>query len=190
MTETDIANLALDILKEAPITSLNDRRPIAEWLKRNFKVTRDSTLSSADWKFAMKRAQLARDSDAPVFGWHSSYTLPSDCLRVIPITWDGAYEGVPFEHEIEGGKLLSNATEILRIRYVARTEDYDRYPAPFVEVLSARLAMKMAHWATGKVSYAQVAQSIHQEAMRNAWLINAIEGTPERAADDDWVRAR
>ena len=58
MTPTDIVNLALDMLKEAPITSIDEGRPIAMWCKRNFDVTRDALLEEADWNFALKRAEL------------------------------------------------------------------------------------------------------------------------------------
>lgn len=190
MTETDICNLALDILKEAPITSIEDQRPIAMWLKRNFYVTRDSVLSRADWNFAMARASVAADSGTPAFGWQYSFTLPPECLRLVPLTNSGTAEGDPIEHNVEGGKIYANYDGPLFIRYVKRTEDYERYPATFTEALAARLAMKMGHWLTGKVSYVQIAQGLYKEAMNDAWLIDAIEGTSPRAADNDWVDAR
>lgn len=189
-TETDICNLALDILKEAPIGSINDARPIAEWCKRNFAVSRDSLLSRADWNFAMKRASIPADSDKPAFGWARSYTLPADCIRLVPLTACGNYEGTPIPHEVENGKVLTNATGPLKVRYVGRTEDYARYPACFVEALSAYMAMKAAHWVTGKQGYQQIAQALFSEAMSNAWLVDAIEGTSPRAADNEWVDQR
>lgn len=189
-TETDICNLALDILKEAPITSIEDGRPIAMWLKRNFYITRDSVLSRADWNFAMSRALIAKDSEPPAFGWAYSYTKPSNCLRIAPLTQCGAAEGIPIPHEVEGDKILTDYSGPLKVRFVTRTEAYDRYPATFTEAFSARLAMKMGHWLTGKVSYVQIAQGLYKEAMDDAWLIDAIEGTSPRAADNDWVDAR
>ena len=69
MTETDICNMALDILKEAPISSLTDVRPIASWLNRNFATQRDAALSLANWNFALTRTTLAADATAPAFGW-------------------------------------------------------------------------------------------------------------------------
>lgn len=189
-TETDIANMALDVLKEAPISSLEDGRPIAKWLKRNFAVTRDSVLSEANWNFALKRVSIAQDVDAPAFGWDYAYTLPGECLRVIPLTSDGTFEGTPIEHEVEGGKILTDESGPLKVRYVYRNENYGSYSATFQEALAGRLAMKMAHWLTGKVSYAQIAQSMYQDAIKKAWLVDAIEGTSPRAADQEWISAR
>jgi len=189
-TETDICNLALDILKEAPITSIEDNRPIAMWCKRNFAVSRDSVLSRADWNFALKRASIPADSTPPEFGWAKSYTLPSDCLRLIPLTTCGHYEGVPIPHEVEGGRVLTDHAGPLRVRFVARIENYNRYPPIFIEALAGYLAMKCAHWLTGKQGYQQIAQGLFEEAIRNAWLVDAIEGTSPRAADDEWVNQR
>lgn len=189
-TETDIANLALDVLKEAPIGSLDDARPIARWLKRNFAVARDSTLVSANWNFAIRRVELPADSADPIFGWRYSYTQPSDCLRVIPLTQCGALEGDPIAYEVEAGKILTNAPPRLRVRYIFRNENYGVYPAPFQEALAGRLALKMAHWMTGKSSFVEIARRMYDDAMETAWLTDAIQGTAPRAADREWIESR
>lgn len=190
MTPTDICNLALDLLKEAPLTSIDETRPIAMWCKRNFDVTRDALLEEADWNFAMARAMVATDTTTPAFGWQSQFTLPPDCIRVVALTDNGQSEGTPVEFEIENGKILTNAASSLPIRYVKRSEEYDKYPATFVTALSAKLATKMAHWLTGKSNYVQIASGLYQDAMNKAWLSDAIQGTIPRAADDQWIDAR
>lgn len=190
MDETDICNQALDILKEAPISSLTDRRPIALWFNRNFATTRDALLSMANWNFAMKRASLAAEAAAPAFGWDKAYTLPPDCLRLVALTYEGYDESNPVRHMVEGGAILTNASGPLPIRYVARVVNYNSYHALFIEALAARLAFKCAHWVTGKTGYQQVAQSIFDRAFGDAWLTDAIEGDQPRAADNDWIDAR
>lgn len=189
-TETDIANMALDILKEAPISSFNDGRPVANWFKRNFATTRDGLLSEAEWNSCTKRTELAADASEPVFGWDYSYTLPSDCLRLIPLTVDGEAEGSPIDHVVENGVVLTDQRAPLRIRYIYRNENYTAWPAPLIEALSARLAGKLAHWMTGKASYAQIAKENQADAFKRAWLVDAIEGTTARAADAAYTEAR
>lgn len=190
MNSTDICNLALDILKEGPIGSIDDDRPTANWLRRNFEQSRDALLEETEWNFATKRVSLPQDADAPSFGWDYSYTLPADCIRVIPLTCDGEDEGDPIPHSVEGGKILTDASGPLKVRYVYRSTDYARYPATFIDALSARLATKMAHWLTGKSNYVTIAQGLYNDAMRRAWLSDAVQGTTPRAADDDWINAR
>lgn len=189
-TETDIINRALDILKEAPISSVNDARPIAMWMKRNFDVTRDALLEESEWNFAIKRYALPEASPAPAFGWKRAFTVPAETIRVIPLTLNGDSEGYPIPHEVENGQILTNADAPLKVRIVTRVEDYGRYPATFQTALSARLAMGCAHWLTGKTNFAQIATALYREALDKAWLSDAIQGTSPRAADDEWVRQR
>lgn len=190
MTETDICNLALDILKEAPISDINDDDPIALWCKRNFAVQRDAALSLANWNFAMRRQTIAADSPGPDFGWACSYTLPAICVRLVPLTHDGTDEGSPIAHVVEGGKVLTNMAGPLRVRFVNRATNYDAYHPLFVDYLSARLARRMAHWITGKTSYLQVAAGLMQQAWGEAWASDAMEGDTPRPADNDWIEAR
>lgn len=190
MDATNICNQALDLLKEAPIASIDDERPTARWCKRNFTTTRDATLSMANWNFAMKRASIPAESDAPAFGWDYAYTVPVDCLRVVALTVGGQSEGSPISHAVEAGAILTNASGPLKMRYVARVENYDAFHALFIEALAARLAFKMAHWLTGKTSYQQIVRGIYDQAMNDAWLADAIEGDTPRAADNDWIEAR
>lgn len=189
-TETDLINRALDILKEAELSSVNDNRPIARLMKRNFYVTRDALLEESEWNFAIRRASLPEASPAPAYGWSHAYTLPAETIRVIPLTVNGDSEGYPIPHEVEDGQILTNASGPLKVRYVYRNEDYSRYPATFQIALSARLAMGCAHWLTGKTNYAQIATNMYREAINTAWLSDAIQGTSPRAADDEWVAVR
>lgn len=189
-TETDIINRALDILTEAPISSVNDARPIAMWMKRNFDVTRDALLEESEWNFAIKRHALAEATPAPAFGWAHAYTLPPETIRLIPLTCGGYSEGDPIPHEVEAGQVLTDAPAPLKVRVVMRITDYSRYPATFQTALSARLAMGCAHWLTGKTNFAQIATALYREALEKAWLSDALQGTSPRAADDEWVRTR
>lgn len=189
-TETDIANLALDILKEAPITSLDQDRPTASWMKRNFDFNRDAVLAMMPWNCALKRVKLPADGTSPAFGWDYRYGLPSDCIRLLPVTNDGTMEGRPVQHEVEAGYVLTNKAGPLKVRYISRLKNYSAYPALLIEAVSARLALRMAHWMTGKSSYVQIAQAHFDRALHDAWLSDAIEGSSPRAADNEWIDAR
>jgi hypothetical protein len=187
--ETGICNLALDLLAEAPIASLADDRRIARWCARNYDTARDSLLRKAPWRFAIKLAELPA-ATAPVFGWANAYDLPADCLRALPLTVNGAPEGAIIASEVIGRRLETDAAAPLRLRYIFRNTDVADYPADFVEALSAALAMKMAHWLTGKSGYFQIAQTVWREALNNAVLTDAIEGTIAEPDASAWIAER
>ena len=186
---TDICNLALDILAEAPITDLSDNRRIARWCARNFDTTRDSLLRKAPWRFAITLAELSTDTP-PLFGWNHAYALPADCLRPLPLTVGGAPSGAIVPSEVIGQRLETDAAAPVRLRYVARVADVTSFPADFVEALSAALAMKMAHWMTGKSSYQQIAAQSYREALNNAVLTDAIDGTIAEPDAGHWLAER
>lgn len=189
-TEIEIANMALDMLHEGPITSLTENRPAARWFARNMTPTRDALLESTDWDFARRRVMLAQDAEKPTFFWQYAYTLPLDCVRLLPVTADGSVHGRPIKHEREGRRVLCNLSGPLKVRYIRAEPISGAWPATAREALAARLATKLAHTLTGKSSYAEIAQNLYGEAIRNAHMSNAVQGTEPMPADDEWLDAR
>ena len=189
MNSVDICKLALDILKEAEISSLTEERPTARWCNRNFAVERDAALAVAPWVFAIKRASLAEGA-VPSFGWEHSYTLPADYIRSLGFNYDGGFNYPRLRHQIENGALLTDQGDTAYLRYIFRNENYGQYPATFVRYLAARLASRGAHWITGKTSYVQIAAGMMDDAKHEAWLANAIEGDVETASDDEIITSR
>ena len=56
--EIAIANQALDMLHEAPITLFEDGTAEADWFIRNYNTTRDAELRKNRWRFSIKREIL------------------------------------------------------------------------------------------------------------------------------------
>lgn len=190
MDETDVCNLALDLLREAPIANIDEKSSVAEWFQRNYAYLRKSTLRAYPWNFAIVRAELDADDTAPMFGWTYRYELPETCVRLLPIRYEGKLNGSPIAHEIESGFILTNETEPLQIRYVSDVESPDSWDPLFTQAFSALLALKMSHWLTGKASYVQIAKSLYDEALAEARRIDAQEGTPETVNSDDVISVR
>lgn len=190
MSQTDMINMALDLLEETPMISAEDSRPAVRFMRRNYGPTRDALLRRHPWNFALRRVLLPALADAPAFGWKRAFQLPGDCLRILPLADLGDFNGryVPFV--LEGKQILTNAGAPLRIQYIAQIEDDTTFDAQFTEVLSLALAVKGASLITGKQSYAERLLSMQNAAMSAAQLTDALEGTPENPSDDDWVDGR
>ncbi len=181
----DIYNMTLDLLEEGPVTSLTDGKPATNWLNRNYETARDGELRKHSWNFALTRASLAADAEAPQFGWSRQFTLPADCLAVKPPTAEGKQNGALVAYEVEANKILTDAVAPLRLRYIRRVGEEASFDPLFVEVLVSKLAFKMAHWLTGKRSFAERALGIYQDTLSAARLADALESTfPDVIADD------
>ena len=127
---------------------------------------------------------------AEEFGWEHRYPVPSDCLRMLPLREEGEFEGRLIPHEIEQGYILTDKGTELKVRYISEFTDTTRFDPLFVEALAARMAVKMAHWLTGKANMVQIASNAYKEAISKATLANSLESTSERPADEEVIDQR
>ncbi len=202
LTATDIANMALDLLHEAPLTDYTtDGTRVAEWFVRNYATCRDAEFEAHPWRFAMTRVSITVDSTAPAFGWSYRYALPSTFMRIGYLNYDGVFENPPIPHEIEGadeadevaapkGWLLCDVGSAIKLVYVRQITEAEDLSMLFAEALAANMARKLSHWLTGKANMVQIADAYYKEAMTKARKANALLSTPERAYADDVIAAR
>lgn len=190
MTETGLCNLALDILHEGPISSIDDDEPNARRFKRSFDALRDAFLATHPWNFAIRRAELAANADAPFFGWDYKYLLPGDCLRLLPLKEEGRLHGAYIAHEVEGGFVLTDAKPPLQIRYVRRVETVGQWSPLAITAFASFLAANLAHAVTGKASYARFAADRFDEELKRARRSDGLEGSLARADTSDVIAVR
>lgn len=190
MTETGVCNMALDILHEGPISSIEDDEPNARRFKRNLDAQRDAFLAAHPWNFAVSRASLAASADTPAFGWDQKYLLPGDCLRLLPLKVGGNFDGANIAHEIEGGYLLTDAAAPLNIRFVRRVSELGLWSPLAVTAFAAFLAANLAHAVTGKASFAQFAANRFENELKRARRIDGLQGSLERADTNDVIAVR
>jgi hypothetical protein len=178
--EVDVANLAIDILDDYPIADLEEDTVVGRFMARNFWRAFDDVLYAYPWYFARARDILAADAVEPDFGWDYSYTLPSDCVRPLPLRRNGDWNDVPIPYEIEGNKLLTDQADPLYFNYISRVENPGLWTPPFVRVLAMTLAVYGAQSITGKESYSAKAEQLLAAAWERATLADTLaSGTPE-----------
>ena len=192
----DICNEAMDLLGAATITALTENSKEARLCNRRFETVRDTVLRSHPWNIAITRASLAKDSDAPAFGFANQFTLPTDpyCLRVLSF-WNSnvdseiaAYDSqVMFK--IEGRKVLSDEGTC-RITYLARITDTETYDSLLSSTIAHKLAAETAYAITGSMSVSQSMQQLYEIRLREARSIDAMEGVPDKLIADDFINIR
>lgn len=198
VSNVSIANAALSKIGASRIMSLDDNRKEAREVNASFERVRDSEIRARLWRFSIKRAELAAQSDAPAFGYDYAYRIPADCLKIIAVgdflvgaylsDYVGGEDGAPFA--LENGLILSNDVAPLNLRYVAQITNPTQFDSCFVELFACKLAMEICEAITQSSQKRQLAFEEYKLALRNAVKSNAIENPPVKAADDSWMLAR
>lgn len=188
-SEVDICNRALQKLGAARITSLSQNSTEARAANLAYEMVRDAELRAHPWNFAITRTTLAEDATAPDFGYAAQFTLPVDCLRLLPP--DGVSSNFnSLDWKIEGRKILTDEETSLEIRYIKREEDTAQYDPLFVEALACAMAVEMCEELTQSNTKAQIVREDYKRAIREARKMNAFENHTEATQTDTWITCR
>jgi hypothetical protein len=149
---------------------------------------RDAELRAHNWNFAIERASLAADATAPAWGRARSFTLPSNYIKLLdPYPEDNANDR---DWQIEGGKILTDDSAPLYIRYVKRVTDANAMDPLFREALAAKLAVELCEQITQSNTKKTDAREAYLQTIRQAKKANAIESVPAQPAEDSWITVR
>lgn len=197
MAEADIVNIYNQVnllLEEGKrIESMDEGSTLSKRMNLIYDSVRDELLEAFPWKMARTRLKIAAMTDAPAFGWLYQYALPNDCLKMLPLRENGAFEGKPVPYDMESlvtdpdnpetsrvRVILTNCRGPLPVRYIGRVTDTSQFTPLFVTALVARMAVRMAHGLTGKQSYVDRLQAIYKQAIMEAHQSDDVQGTIER----------
>jgi len=186
--EADICNLALDLLNEGPISSIED--PIGKiptLCARHYDQSRRAALRSHTWNFAMKRVSMAELTGNPVFEFDNWYELPSDYIRIVQIGANNQHTN----YGIENGKLLVNSGGgELFMRYVYDFVNIQDMDPLFIDYWVAFLALKLAYPVTGSNTAVSRVSKILEGAMGYAQNVDGQERPPRRIERSRFKNAR
>ncbi len=181
-----VCNRALQKLGADRITSLTEDTPVARECNACYEPLLEAELRAHPWNFAVKRAMLAADSDAPPFGYSLQYTLPVDFLRLL----HNEEYGADLDYKIEGDKILCDMPSPLNIRYIARVNDHNLFDALFAEAFATRMAFEMAEKITQSNAKGSQLREDYKQAIREARKANAFERVSIEFPASSWERAR
>ena len=157
--DVDICANALIRLGEQPITSLDatvDESDAALVCRNLYPRVKENYLSIYNWRFSMKRQQLAKDSTTPINKWKYRYPLPSTAISSMTITvYNDAGEGVPAFKRYERFEnfLWTDAEEIYIVfQDNVREELWAKY---FVELMILAMAAELAFPVTDQQTTAE-----------------------------------
>ena len=183
---TDIANQALGMVGNQPITSIDDASVAANLCARFFPRLRDELLRNHPWKFAMRRASLPASDVAPVWSTMKAFPLPADCLRLLALD---LYDP-DIRWQVEGGNVVAELDGPLDVLYTARVEDVAAWDATFTSAMCARLAMELAMPLAQSGTLRQQMESEYRRTLREARSLDSMQAAPGKFYADQLVDAR
>jgi hypothetical protein len=183
-SETDIGNLALDLLSAGTVQDIViPTTPTEELLNRWYDQTRKKVLREHPWNFAASRAVLAASGTAPAFGFSAAFPVPNDFIRLLTIQdSDGNdLQAKTYGFENVGGQrcIVSNTEGgSLRLRYVFDIQDVSRFDPLFIHLFAHELALAIAYKVTESNGNIERIGTIQQNAARMAKSIDGQENPP------------
>jgi hypothetical protein len=183
-SEVEISNRALQRLGAGRITSLEDGSVSARACNNAYASLRDALLRTHPWSFAIARASLAADSEAPAFGPANAFSWPTTALRIL------LPKDEFLDWEIEGRKILTNDTAPLEIRYINKITDPNTMDPLFREALACWMAHELCEELTQSNSKKDRLKEDLANILAEARRTNAIERPAVESPDGSWDYAR
>jgi len=187
-SEVDICNRALQHLGAKRITSLTENSRNANSCNSCYETSLVAELEAHVWRFSIKRASLAEDAVAPTWGRAHAYTVPSDFIKFAPKYPEDA--DVYDDWELESGKILTDDTAPLYLRYVSKTVSVDAMPMLFREAVAARMALEMCEEVTQSNTKKANISVVYDRKIAEARKANAFFKVPQVSPDDTFDRVR
>lgn len=199
MTErVDVCNMALSLLGEDPITTIDDDSNNARQLKIFYTPCRDAVLESHDWTFAIERFVPAKSATQPVYGAGVAFDIPPQIIRVVACDRNQAtpdlYAGrinanEQIDWQLESDKIICNEDAIY-CRGVRRIEQEGRFSPLFVQAFSAKLAVKLSLNLTAATDIREQMRMEYAEAISEAKSRDGLQGRSVRIRNRTLLKSR
>lgn len=184
----EICNRALQKVGAARITTITEDSVAARACNALYEPLRDAELRNHNWGFSIKRRALAADSTAPAFTKDNQYTLPAECLYVLPP--DDEDNRNDLDWIIEDGKIVTNDSAPLNIRYVAQVTDPNKMDPLFREALATKMAFELCEELTQSNTKKESLREDYKEIIVRARRRNAIENKAQEPPEDTFLTCR
>ena len=179
-TKIGIVNRGLQILGMPQVNSVDSNDRGAKAMRSAYDQIFLAELRAHTWNFSIKRANLAVDPTAPIFGKTKAFQLPGDYLFLAP---DETTFGMPQkrDYNIEGRFIITELDAPLPIRYVSSNITEGDFDPLFAEAFSTSLAEATCEELTNSNTKLLAVQTRYVKIINDAKKRNAIENAPVKA---------
>jgi len=182
---TGICNRGLQGLGAARILDISDDTRNGRACNASYNSVRRAELRKHTWRFSITREVLAPLTETDPHGEYAYvFQLPAKCLRVIKP------KDPYLDWHIEGRKLYTSLSNVLKLKYIKDEEDPDQFDALFAELLSSAMSLELCEEITGSNSKKEILLGEYRRAISEAKRMNAFETIPAEPEEDSWLLAR
>lgn len=187
-SQVDIANLALALYGEPPITALTEQSKAGRTMNLWFNSSRDAVLRAHPWNFATKRDTLVRIAANPPFGFANAFALPSDYLRTLEMNRreGNTYKIETFEDQLA---ILTDAGSV-NLKYIYRVTNTILFDPLFIQAFASRLASDTALSIVNSLDTADRMWDRYLDKLSEARTIDAQEEPAQLLIVDEFIEAR
>ncbi len=191
-SNTDIANVAMRLLKADRITSLTAGDKNANVANDVFAEVREDLLRAHPWNFASRFEKLAQLSTAPTFEFDNAYGLPDLWLRTITVHDNDAGAGTLVYREVEVANVGAIATSVdeMWMRFVYSVTDPNRMAADFRMAFSYALALAMPGISNLSAAREERLEGRARSRLNRAKHSDAVGSMPEQRPPGSWITSR
>lgn len=188
----DIANIALNLLGQDAITSIDDDSDAARLIKVHYEIAKNATLEACEWSFAIKRFIPAKLAAAPLWGFGAAFEIPSDILRLLqvdrnqtspffssPLETDSLERRDQIFHVVESGQILCNE-DVIFCTGIRRIDDEGIFSNLFAHAFAAKLAMLCTYAITESNSKFQAMAGVYAAFLKEARSRDNQQGSTKR----------
>lgn len=186
--------MALILCKSSRITDINSTTEIAaREAKALYEQTAREVMREHPWNCLTARENLPQNP-TPAFGWSYSYTLPSQCVRLLSVNGYKVEQNyVEDNYTIEGRDILTNASEC-KITYIEYTDDTSLFDPHLTRAIAHLLGSYLATIvATDDQLGLVLRDEYERRVLPKAKMSDSREQNhilPDPASTSAWVRAR
>lgn len=189
----EMCNLTLASLGERRIKSLE--HPTSE-VERTMGILYDNSrryvLSLSAWNFAMKQANIQRDTTDPLFDYDQSFQLPNDFISLVSVGGSSGERYATDQYRIYEDKVYfsGDGGNTLRIRYVFDNTDLSKWSAPAKRVMQYDLAVAAAYAFSRKPGLIKEMDALYRIALSDAIGKDGQDDPPIRVTSSVMLAAR
>lgn len=205
-TEVSICNQAISWLGGTLIISLDQDSAEAKLCKANYEHLRDLVLEAKDWTFATTRAQLAKLSTPPVYGFSAAFAVPSDTIRILQCSPNPSLgtsstspgpsreslrigDELRTEWQREGDEIVCDE-DTMYCRYIKQVTDPSKFSPGFVQALAARIAWDIANPLTRSNTLEEKMKVKYEAAIEEGGMTDGLQGRSHKIRSDGLTRIR